>query len=382
MLYEIVNDFPNEIIFNCEGPFISLYQPTFRHFPENKQDIIRFKNLIQRIQNSLTQKYPRAEISKIMKPFKELEEDTMFWNNTKDGLAILSCKDKTIVYKLSRPVNEFAVVADSFYIKPLIRAYQSADRYNLLGLSRRNFTLYEGNRYGFEEVKLDGGIPRTIEEVLGDEYTEAYLNQGVYGGTGGAPMFHGHGGRKEEISKDTEKYFRYVDKFILDNFSKISNLPLMLISLDEHQGLFRSITNNSYLLKDGIKRDYETISINELKAETWKVIEPYYLNKTKELIGKYELDRSKFLGSDDLAEVARAVLANRVSILMIESDRVEAGRINKDTGLLERGDIEDPELNDMLNDLAQMVYKYKGEVVILPKERMPSTTGVAAIYRF
>lgn len=44
--------------------------------------------------------------------------------------------------------------------------------------------------------------------------------------------------------------------------------------------------------------------------------------------------------------------------------------------------MEDPEVNDVLNDLAKMVFRSKGEVVILPRERMPSETGVAAIYRY
>ena len=45
MLYELVHNFPDEILFDTEGPFISLYQPTFKVGPDNKQDIIRFKNL-------------------------------------------------------------------------------------------------------------------------------------------------------------------------------------------------------------------------------------------------------------------------------------------------------------------------------------------------
>ena len=51
MLYEIVNDFPNEILKEKEAPFISLYQPTHRHRPENRQDLIRFKNLVQEIED-------------------------------------------------------------------------------------------------------------------------------------------------------------------------------------------------------------------------------------------------------------------------------------------------------------------------------------------
>lgn len=382
MLYEIVNDFPNEIIYEEEGPFISLYQPTFRHRPESTQDIIRFKNLIQRIQNSLIKKYPKEEVDLLIKPFNQIAENRLFWNNTKDGLAVLANKNKAVVYKLNRPVKEFAIVADSFYIKPLIRAFQSADRYHILGLSMKNFILYEGNRYGFEEIQLDSEMPRTIEEVLGDEYSESHLDQRSYGGSGGTQMFHGHGGKKDEIDKDTDRYFRYVDKLVLDNFSNVEKIPLILVALDEHHGSFRNITNNQHLIEKGIKKDYETLSIEDIKDEAWKIIEPFYLEKTKKLVDRYEVERSRFRGSDDLAEVARAALENKIDSLMIESDKIEPGKISKKTGELIRGDLESPEMHDILGDLAEMVFKRNGKIVVLPKERMPSTTGVAAIYRY
>lgn len=236
MLYEITDIFPNDIMYEEEGSFISLYQPTHRKRPDNEQDIIRFKNLVQRIENSLKQKYPKREIPELLKPLKQLAENKLFWNNTTDGLAILANRNKCVVYKLERPLEELSVVADSWYIKPLIRAFQSASKYHLLGLNRKEFTLYEGNRYGFKKIEIDLGTPRTIKEVLGDEYSEPYLSQGTYAGAGKA-MYHGHGGKKDKVAKDTEKYFRYVDKFILDTYSNPTKIPLILVSLDEHQSL-------------------------------------------------------------------------------------------------------------------------------------------------
>jgi hypothetical protein len=53
MSYAIAHLFPDEMIFEKGGPFVSLYQPTHRHFPENKQDTIVFKNLVRQIENSL-----------------------------------------------------------------------------------------------------------------------------------------------------------------------------------------------------------------------------------------------------------------------------------------------------------------------------------------
>ncbi|HZK38235.1 MAG TPA: hypothetical protein VFC98_05025 [Clostridia bacterium] len=381
MMYEITDVFSNDIMYEEEGPLISLYQPTHRKRPDNKQDIIRFKNLVQRIENSLKQKYPKREIPELLKPFKQLAEDKLFWNNTTDGLAILANRNKCVVYKLERPVEELSVVANSWHIKPLIRAFQSAEKFHILGLNRKEFALYEGNRYGFREVEIDPDVPRTINEVLGDEYSEPYISLGTYAGAGKA-MFHGHGGRQNEIDKDTEKYFRYVDRFILDTYSNPTRTQLILVSLDAHQGLFRNITKNPYLIDEGVRVNYETLSIEDLREAAWKVIESYYLEKTRKLVDRFNLQRSKFLGSDILGEVARSVFEGRVDTLIIEADRIEPGRIDEGTGRIEEGDLEDPEINDVLNDLAKMVYKNKGEVIILPKERMPSETGVAAIYRY
>ncbi|MCF6460688.1 hypothetical protein C3E88_06460 [Clostridium sp. Cult3] len=380
-MYEIVNDFPNEILNAQEAPFISLYQPTHRHRPENKQDLIRYKNLVQEIEKSLEQKYPKKEIGSIMEPFYALAEDRIFWNHTFDGLAVLSAEGKCVVYNLQRPVKELAVVADSFHIKPLIRIFQSADRYHLLGLNRNEFTLYEGNRYGFEEVQFNPETPRTAKEVLGDEYTKPSVTTGTYGSTGSG-IFHGHGGRKEEIDKDTEKFFRFVDRLILEEYSRPTGLPLILVSLTEHHGLFQSISHNPFLMEEGIRTAYDSLTIDELKETVWEKIEPLYLGKTRKLVEKYEIARAKFLGSDDLAQVARAAFENNIDTILIEADRIVPGKVDLLTGELERGDLGDPSFDDVLDDLAEMVFKNKGEVVVLPKERMPSDTGVAAVFRY
>ncbi len=206
MAYEIAYQFPHEIIYQEEGPLISLYQPTHRHFPQNKQDPIVFKNLLREIQHSLYKKYEKDFVESIMKPLYELEEDTNFWNNTADGLALLASQNKCIVYNLQIPVKEFANVAESFHIKPLIKAFQSLESYQLLGLSRNDFTLYQGNRYGFSEITFPSGTLRTLDDVLGKELTDPYLSHGSYGGAGGHPMYHGHGDVKQEIDNDTEKF--------------------------------------------------------------------------------------------------------------------------------------------------------------------------------
>jgi hypothetical protein len=382
-MYKIVNEFPHELILkNNEGPYISIYQPTHRYSPENQQDPIRFKNLIKEVESSLKQEYPKKDIEFIMKPLVSLIEDKEFWNHTYDGIGILSVDGQTIIYNLKREVEELAVVSDSFHIKPLIRNYQSADRYHLLGLNRKEFALFEGNRYGFDKVDLGEGTPTTVEEALGSQFTDPYLTAGSYSGTGGTAMFHGHGGKKDEVEIDTERFFRFVDRLVMERYSNPTGLPLILVALDEYHTLFKNISHNSYLLDKGIKINYDALTIDDLKETAWEQLEPIYLEKTKEIVDKFEISRSQDLGSDDLIQVVKAAYENRIDTILLEADRVIPGKVNLETGIMEEGNLDNPDFDDILDDLAEMVIKSNGKVIILPKERMPSKTGVAASYRF
>lgn len=382
-MYEIIKEFPHEIIFETGGPNVSIYQPTHKSRPENMQDPIRFKNLTQRIKNSLEEKYSGEEVESIMERLKEIEQDKTFWNNTKDGLAILVNKNDCVVYKLNREVDELAVVADNFHIKPLIRNFQSADKYHILGITRNDFNIYEGNRYGIEMLEIDEDVDKTKKEVLGDQYTESNLMTGRYsGGATGSTTVQGVGSRKDEIDKDTEKYFRYIDKFISENYSKVMELPLMLVALSEHQGEFRNLSKNNYLLEEGINKDPEALPREEIEKLSWEKMEPLYIQRTKDLVDRYEFQRSKFLATDDLAEIARAALEGKIDTVMVEHGNIEPGRINRKTGEIERGELENPELDDVLDDLGELALKSDSEVIVLPSDRMPSDTGIAAIFRY
>jgi sirohydrochlorin ferrochelatase len=71
-----------------------------------------------------------------------------------------------------------------------------------------------------------------------------------------------------------------------------------------------------------------------------------------------------------------------VGTLLIEAEREVPGRIDASTGRVAFAELADPEVDDTLDDLAELVLNAGGRVVVVPAARMPSTTGVVAIYRF
>lgn len=376
------NDYAAGLLDAHEPPCISLYQPTHRHLPENEQDPIRFRNLIKALEESLRQKYATHEIQPLLEPFLALADAHDFWNHTLDGLAVLGAPGMFRVYRLRRPVAELVVVADSFHTKPLMRILQSADRYQILGLSRQEIKLFEGNRDALDEIEPDRGVPRTMIEALGEELTEPHLTVRSYGGVGGPRMYHGQGGKKDEVDIDAERFFRAVDRGVLEHHSRPSDLPLLLAALPENQSIFRRVSHNPFLVAEGIDIHPDALPIDALRDLAWRVVEPQYLARLAELVEKFEGARSKGLGADELAQVAKAAEAGRVATLLIEADREVPGRIDAATGQIEFDNLANPEVDDVLDDLGALVLKKGGHIVIVPAERMPTETGIAAIYRY
>jgi hypothetical protein len=367
-----------------QPPCLSLYQPTHRHRPENQQDLIRFRNLVKELETSLRQEYPAAETRLLLEPFQALAHDHDFWAHTLDGLAVLGGPSLFRVFRLQRPVAELAIVADSFHTMPLRRFLQSVGRYQILGLSLSKIQLFEGNHDALDEIDPAPGVPRTITEALGDELTEPDLTVASYGGIGqgSMPMRHSHGGKQDEGQTDAERFFRAIDRAVLEHHSRPSGLPLILAALPEHHDLFHRVSHNPFLMAEGLTINPDVLPIDELRERAWQVVEPQYQARLAILADEFAVARSKGLGSDDLAEVAQAAAAGRVATLLIESDRHIAGRLDGATGRVEVADLSHPQVDDLLDDLGELVEKMGGRVLVIPAERMPGRTGLAATYRY
>jgi hypothetical protein len=372
----------------AEPPCVSLYQPTHRANPDNLQDPIRYKNLIRDAERSLREKFPGREVRALLERFRALEGDYEFWTHQRDGLAVLAAADTFEVFRLQRPVKELVVVADSFHLKPLLRVVQSADRFHVLCLDRHKASLFEGNRDALDEVDV-GDMPATITAALGAELTEQHLTVASYGagaaraaGGGAAPSVHGHGGKADEVDTDRDRFFRVIDREVLARFSRPSGLPLVLAALTEHHAEFRRVSHNPFLQPDGVAKDPGSLNADQLRADVWKVVLPAYERRLAGLTDDFRVAASRGLAASEVEEVAAAVAAGRVGTLLVEADRQVPGRLDRATGAVRPGELADPEVDDLLDDVAEAALAKGGSVVVVPREAMPTATGLAAVYRF
>jgi hypothetical protein len=379
----------NDLLAEHESPCVSLYQPTHRQHPENQQDPIRFGNLLRRMRDSLEQAHSVRLSRALADGLQPLVEDEAFWNHRTEGLAAFSAPGVLHVFDLQRPVEELLVVADRFHVKPLLRILQSADRYQVLCIDLEKARLLEGNRYALDPIELTQ-FPATLTEALGEELTEPHQTVASYGDGSGAPlaphgepaMYHGHGGRKDEVEIDMVRFFRVVDRGIWEHHSRPSGLPLMLAALDEHHAPFHEVSHNPQLLANGITTNPDALDLDQLREEAWRAFMPHYSRRLEGLEENFRLASSRQLGADDLQQAASAAVEGRVATLLVEADRQIAGRMDRSTGEIRLGELNDLQMGDLLDELAISVLQRDGHVVVVPGDRMPTDTGLAATYRY
>ncbi len=368
-----------------EPPVFSVYMPTHRTHPDNAQDSALFRKLIGQF-DSVKDDYLRDQaVQAIFDKFERLAEDYRFWQHTREGLAVFATRDSFDVYRLPRKVRPLAIVADSAHTKPLLKYLQTSDRYHVLVLSTNTARLYEGNRYQLDEVDLaQQDVPESMIDALDHELRDLHATLAAYRTATGErwEVSQNHGLKKTDIDNDIAQFFRAVDRGIVATYSVPLRLPLILATLPEHHHLFRNVSRNRQLLDGGIKTNAAALTSDELRNLAWEVFEPHYNAQLDRLVADFRQAAANRLGADQLDELVKDAFDGKIASLLLEEDRIIPGRIvDRDNVLLHAADT-DHAVDDVLDDLAEIVMRFGGDVWILPKSKMPSETGAAAINRF
>lgn len=357
-----------------QGPCISIYLPTTRFPPCADENRILFKGQLRAVQQELgLLERQHAQHSKLLEPLLRLEDDVGFWGAQRDGFAAFRSPERFYMYRLLRRVPKVAAVADSFHIKPLIRLVQEAGRFQVLCVSNERVALYEGSRRSpLDEVPLHPQVPRDMGEAIGWPARVTKPRRTRY-----------DQGESDPRDQQLLRYFRRLDDAIWTYHSERSRLPLILAALPEYQGLFRQASRNLMLIEPGIPRDpFNDIDKRQLRQLAWEALRPTYEERLRELREHYDNARAYGQATDALDVLAQWACHGRLETLLVQEDRYIGGSIDHRTGKITYKDLQDPAVDDVIDDLAELMMRQGGQVVAFPADQMPTDTGAAGIRRY
>lgn len=366
---------------NC----ISIFIPTHRAGKKvlQREDTIVLKNQLKEVNNKLVKKgFPVGDIKKMLAPVQQLIDDTSFWREQSDGLAIFIAEGFSKVYTLPVYFKEFNYVSNSFYLKPLMPMFVGDGNFYLLMLERSNVKLYECTQHSFTEIKIDDCIPETKQDVVGYDYEQKNL-QFRTGQAGQGAMFHGQeaatGKRKNEI----KKYLRAINDG-LTPLLKEETMPMLVAAQDPLFDIYKEVNTYLNVMEENLKVNFGDTDIYEVHELAWEKMASVFDQKRKEKIALFLEEQGTGKTAIGIDEIIPAAFDGKVDALFCENMSDIFGNYKEENNSIivtqsEEGD----NTVSLMNVAVVKTFLNSGEVYLLDKEQMPNPNSrINALYRY
>jgi hypothetical protein len=366
-------------------PRVSIFIPTHRAGEEIHQDPIRLKNLISRAEERLMAAELRRPAAKeLLAPLRDLVEDEEFWQHQADGLALFVSPETYRDYSLPLEFEELVVVADDFHLKPLLPLLSGDGRFYILAVSQNDIRLLEGTRHQVRGIELQD-VPKSLAEALRYDDPERSVQFHTEIRTirdGRRAMFHGHGVVTDEDKNNILRYFHKVDQGLHDMLGN-ERAPLLLAGVAYLLPIYREANTYPHLLDAKITGNPEELRPEELHAQGWKVVQPYFEEAQHKAVTLYEeLAANSERPSRDVQEIVSAAHYARIDTLFVAVGLHRWGTFNADSDTIEVHDEAQPGDEDLLDVAAVHTLLNDGTIYAVQPEAVPDGAPAAAVFRF
>ncbi len=370
---------------------ISIYIPTHVKGKEVKDgmDSLALKNELQFVRNLLKENgWKEGEADKYLEPIYDLVDDSGFWHNQKQGLAIFLSGDFFEYYRLPISFENFSLLSNGFYLKPLIPMVKDLENFYILALSLAKVRLFEVNRYFVHEIPLSDDLEEGVNKILNYyQFEESVQQRSRHGGTssGDNVQYYGQGEAKTDNTPYIEEYFRHINDELSKFFSSKEQL-MVIASVDYLQPIYRSVNTQNLYLEEGISGNPDELKGEELLRKALPVVEPHLKKVRQRTIEKYQRLAGTGKTSYNLEEIVKASGEGRIESLFIARNAHKWGKV-KENGETKIEIHEEFQHNDqdLLGKSAVQTILNGGDAYLLNREDLPeevADTDLVAVFRY
>ena len=366
------------------GPCISLYLFLSGIGTRALQGGIRLKNLLREARAGLQARGldPDA-IESLLDPLEELVTDLSFWNTQEDGVALFRSPGFLRVFHLPHDFAQRCVIADHFFLKPLLPLVSRGETFYVLALSQNGTRLLEATCRTVRRLHPEG-LPGSLVEALGEEKTAQHLQ---YHTASRAPraqvaVFHGRGTAESETKEELRRYLRQVESAV-SRLLAGRTVPLVLAGAEPLPSLYREISGYPHLAAESIPGNPEPLRNEELRDRAWEILEPVRREELQRAAERFEDLSATLRASSDLMAILPAARAGRVEALLLACDADRWGRLDESEGKLQEVHAT-PEQGDeeLLDAAARLSLRHGGKVYGVDRGELPGGGEVAAVFRY
>ncbi len=342
------------------------------------------KNELKEVKSKLSKKgFTDDVIKKMIAPVQQLIDNSSFWREQSDGLAIFIADGFFEKYTLPVYFEAFNYISNSFYLKPLMPMFVGDGNFYLMLLELGDVKLYECTKDSFTEIMINDLIPEKKQDRVGYDYEEKNLQFRTQQAGSGQAIYHGQeaatGKRKDEI----RLYFKAINEGLIPVL-KDENKPLLIASQDYLFDIYKDINSYSNLFDSNIKVNLGAIAIFDVHELAWENIAPVFDQKRKEKIELFLAEQGTGRTATGVSEVLPAAFNGKIDSLFCENTADIFGTYKKenDTILVTESSENDSTIS-LMNIAAIQTFLKGGDVYLLEKNEMPNPNSkINALYRY
>ena len=370
---------------------VSIYMPTHPTGLEwQEEDPLRLRNLLKEAEQQVAQAYPGLrvpDIQQLLQPAGNLlQEGSGFWKYQGRGLAIFLATDFSHVQHLPFTCEELVLVANNFYIRPMLPLFSGDGRFYILAFSQNQVQLFHASQGDLEEIELPD-VPKSLAEALKYDDPEKQL-QFRGASAPGAPgrqaaMFYSHGMPCTYKKDSLLRYCQQVNEGLLPNLRNES-APLVLACVDYLFPIYQQANTYPHLWPEHVPGNPDRCRPGELHLAAWHLVQSHFLEKQRQALAQCWQLFNGGQASGEAAEIVAAAHYGRVATLFVANAGQLWGSFNPQTGAVQL--LPQPELNsnspELLNLAAIHTILNGGAVYAVPPDEVPGNGMVAAIFRY
>ncbi|HHS50835.1 MAG TPA: hypothetical protein ENN07_06940 [candidate division Zixibacteria bacterium] len=346
-------------------PCVTITLPTHRSFPENKQDPVRVKNLVQEAGTRLLGEFSKREAQTVLQRLEALAEG-IDYKHLQDGLVLCVSEDFSSAFKLPVTIPERVIIDEDFFTRDLVFALNRSPRYWVLVLSEQPTRLFEACRDDLSEIK-DGGFPI------------------VHEGPGGERPLPGGRGVNIGAYRDDQhrNFFRQVDE-ALAPFLKFDPLPLVVVGVDRYIAFYKEISAHKDAIMTTLTGSHDKTPAHEIGELVWPLVKANFAEERRQMLEELDnaIGERKYVST--IGEIWRAAHEGRGRILLVEEGFHYPARVDESgLNITAAEDSTAPDvIDDAVDEIIEEILDKGGRVVFMNDGELEAFGRMALILRY
>lgn len=342
-------------------PAVSILLPTHRTSPDNKQDPIRVKNLVDEAKTRLGEEFSQRELEPLFNRLDSLVSEINY-PHTLDGLALYVSNEFAKLYYLPFSVPARVVIDKTFATRDLVYGLHRDQRYWVFLLSENSTRLLAGTGETLEEVE-DGNFPM---QMTGP------------GATAPIPF----DADTAYLDDRYRRFFQQVDS-TFTQYAQDESLPLIVGGVVRQVSFFQEVSQYTSAIAGTLSGNFDRATLSELSSQVWPIVQSVREAKQANALSSLDAAMGVKAVVSTIEETWRLAQEGRGKLLLVEKNYHVPAILTENGGLeLVEASGGTEVMDDAVDEIIEAVLAKGGEIAIVDDGALAAHQGIALILRY